>query len=110
MSGFSSFKLLTIGLAAALVFAPEAASAKPKYKNCHMDSRFRPPMRVCDDPTHTRTSTCSPGEPSGEQTTWSRQGAPTDYRRKPEGEIDQREALEPNQIEHGIRQRNWIVR
>src|SRR4051794_25153936 len=51
MSGFSSFKLLTIGLAAALVFAPEAASSKPKYKNCHMDSRFRPPMRVCDDPT-----------------------------------------------------------
>jgi hypothetical protein len=51
MSGFSSSKLLGFGFAAALMFAPEAASAKPKYKNCYMDSRFRPPMRVCDDPT-----------------------------------------------------------
>ena len=51
MSGPSASKLLVVGIAAALVFAPEAAIAAPKYKNCYMDTRFRPPMRVCDDPT-----------------------------------------------------------
>src|SRR4051794_19321895 len=52
VSGFASSKLLiVVGFLAASLLAPEAASAKPKYKNCHMDSRFRPPMRVCDDPT-----------------------------------------------------------
>ena len=51
MSGPSASKLLVVGFAAALVFAPEAATAAPKYKNCYMDTRFRPPMRVCDDPT-----------------------------------------------------------
>ena len=49
MSGPSASKLLVVGIAAALVFAPEAATAAPKYKNCYM-ARFRPPMRVCDDP------------------------------------------------------------
>ena len=51
MSDPSDSKLLVVGIAAALVFAPEAAIAAPKYKNCYMDTRFRPPMRVCDDPT-----------------------------------------------------------
>ena len=51
MSGPSASKLLVVSFATALVFAPEAATAAPKYKNCYMDTRFRPPMRVCDDPT-----------------------------------------------------------
>ena len=51
MSGPSASKLLVVSFATTLVFAPEAATAAPKYKNCYMDTRFRPPMRVCDDPT-----------------------------------------------------------
>ncbi len=51
MSDPSASKLLVVSFATALVFAPEAAPAAPKYKNCYMDTRFRPPMRVCDDPT-----------------------------------------------------------